>query len=251
MSRRKVTGQRRGKKRRSGTRLFFTAIVVGAIAVGGMVWRAERKAEKAVQNIQQRENIDEAVGNTGNPAESADWNLTLVNSSNPVPENWEVELVEVEGGERVDKRIYDPLMKMLNDAREANQGQLPAVVSGYRTSEKQQSLYEEKIKKYRGEGYSEKKAKELAAQWVALPGYSEHQLGIAVDINGAVYDLYLWLQENSYRYGFIFRYPGEKTEITGTAEEVWHYRYVGEEAAHRMYEQGVCLEEYIEGKKEN
>ncbi len=140
MSRRKVTGQRRGKKRRSGTRLFFTAIVVGAIAVGGIVWRAERKPEKAVPNIQQRENIDEAVGNSGNPAESADWNLTLVNRSNPVPENWEVELVEVEGGERVDKRIYDPLMKMLNDAKQANQGQIPAVVSGYRTSEKQQSL---------------------------------------------------------------------------------------------------------------
>lgn len=87
MSRRKVTGQRRGKKRRSGTRLFFTAIVVGAIAVGGIVWRAERKPEKAVPNIQQRENIDEAVGNSGNPAESADWNLTLVNRSNPVPEN--------------------------------------------------------------------------------------------------------------------------------------------------------------------
>ena len=222
--------------------------MIGAIAVGGMVWRAERKSEKAVPNIQQRENIDEPAENTGNPAESADWNLTLVNRSNPIPENWEVELVEVEGGERVDKRICEPLMKMLNDAKQANQGQLPEVVSGYRTSEKQQSLYEEKIKKYRWEGYSEKKAKELATQWVALPGYSEHQLGIAVDINGAVYDLYLWLQENSYRYGFIFRYPGEKTEITGTAEEVWHYRYVGEEVARRMYEQGICLEEYIEGK---
>lgn len=125
----------------------------------------------------------------------------------------------------------------------------PAVVSGYRTAKKQQSLYEEKIKKFRGKGYSGKKAKELAARWVALPGHSEHQLGLAVDINGAVYDLYLWLQENSYRYGFIFRYPGEKTEITGTAEEVWHYRYVGEEAARRMYEQGICLEEYMEQKE--
>lgn len=69
MSRRKVTGQRRGKKRRSGTRLFFTAIMIGAIAVGGMVWRAEHKMEKAVPDIQQRENIDEPAGNTGNPAE--------------------------------------------------------------------------------------------------------------------------------------------------------------------------------------
>ena len=86
----------------------------------------------------------------------------------------------------------------------------------------------------------------MAEQWVAVPGYSEHQLGFAVDINGATYDVYLWLQENSYKYGFIFRYPGNKTEITGTAEEVWHYRYVGVEAAAEIYEQGICLEEYLE-----
>ena len=65
----------------------------------------------------------------------------------------------------------------------------------------------------------------------------------AVDINGATYDLYFWLQENSYKYGFIFRYPGSKTDITGTAEEVWHYRYVGKEAAAEIYEQQICLED--------
>ena len=80
---------------------------------------------------------------------------------------------------------------------------------------------------------------------MAVPGYSEHQAGLAVDINGATYDLYFWLQENSYKYGFIFRYPGSKTEITGVAEEVWHYRYVGVEAATEMYEKGLCLEEYL------
>jgi D-alanyl-D-alanine carboxypeptidase len=78
-----------------------------------------------------------------------------------------------------------------------------------------------------------------------VPGHSEHQLGFAVDINGATYDVYLWLQENSYKYGFIFRYPGSKTDITGTAEEVWHYRYVGKEAAKEIYERGICLEEYL------
>ena len=66
-----------------------------------------------------------------------------------------------------------------------------------------------------------------------------------MDINGATYDLYFWLQENSYKYGFIFRYPGGKTDITGVAEEVWHYRYVGVEAATEMYEKGLCLEEYL------
>ncbi len=175
-----------------------------------------------------------------------DWYLTLVNRWNPIPENYEVNLVEAPGGEMVDERIYESLMEMLEAAKEGNWGQLPLVVSGYRTKEKQQRLYDDRIAQYRGQGYSESDAKEMAEQWVAVPGYSEHQLGFAVDINGATYDVYLWLQENSYKYGFIFRYPGNKTEITGTAEEAWHYRYVGVEAATEIYEKGICLEEYLE-----
>lgn len=174
------------------------------------------------------------------------WNLILVNRWNSIPDDYEVDLVEVEGGEYVDRRIYEPLMKMLGDAREANWDQLPLVVSGYRTEEKQKQLYDEKISEYRRQGYSPNEAEEMAQQWVSIPGYSEHQLGFAVDINGATYDVYLWLQENSYKYGFIFRYPGYKTEKTGVAEEVWHYRYVGVEAATEIYEQGICLEEYLE-----
>ena len=138
-----------------------------------------------------------------------------------------------------------PLMEMLEDARGVNWGALPVVVSGYRTQEKQQSLYDDKIAKYKKDGYSDSEALEMARQWVAQPGYSEHQLGFAVDINGAAYDVYLWLQENSYKYGFIFRYPGNKTDITKVAEEVWHYRYVGVNAAKEMYERGICLEEYL------
>ena len=176
-------------------------------------------------------------------------NLILVNRWNPVPDNYEVNLVEVGDGECVDERIYDSLMEMLEDAKEANWGQLPRVVSGYRTMEQQQRIYDEKLAEYRQEGYSDDEAEALVQQWVATPGYSEHQLGSAVDINGATYDVYFWLQENSYKYGFIFRYPGHKTEVTGVAEEVWHYRYVGVEAAAEIYEQGICLEEYVERKK--
>ena len=79
-----------------------------------------------------------------------------------------------------------------------------------------------------------------------LDKYGEHQLGLAVDINGATYDLYFWLQENSHKYGFIYRYPAGKTEITGVNEEVWHYRYVGVEVATEIYKQGLCLEEYLQ-----
>ncbi len=176
------------------------------------------------------------------------WNLILVNKWNKIPENYNVDLVEVPGGEKVDKRIYEPLMKMLEDAKKSNLGRYPLIVSGYRTDEKQKELYNRKISEYRKKGYSKEKAKKEAEMWVAVPGYSEHQLGFAVDINGETYDIYLWLRSNSYKYGFIFRYPGDKTEITGTAEEVWHYRYVGIEVATYIYENDICLEEYLKIK---
>lgn len=191
----------------------------------------------------------EAAENTGNSSDTGEqlpWYLILINSQNPIPKDYTVNLVELEGGERVDERIYEALTEMLEDAKEANAGQLPVVVSGYRTTDDQQRIFDGKVKKYRRQGYSNSEALELAGQYAALPDCSEHQSGLAVDINGAVYDVYLWLQENSYKYGFIFRYPGSKTELTGIAEEVWHYRYVGREAAAEIFQQGVCLEEYVE-----
>lgn len=173
------------------------------------------------------------------------WSLVLVNGQNAIPEDFRIDLVEVAGGEQVDRRIYEPLMELLEAAKEGNRDQLPMVVSGYRTRKTQQSLYDNKIAKYLEQGYTRSEAEGLAKQWVAVPGHSEHQIGLAVDINGATYDLYFWLQENSWKYGFIFRYPGDKTEFTGVAEEVWHYRYVGVEAAAEMHEKGLCLEEYL------
>lgn len=188
-------------------------------------------------------NLDESESVVADTSDSL-WYLALVNRWNPIPEDYKINLVDVPGGEQVDERIYAPLMQMLEDAEKEGLG--PTVVSGYRTQKKQQKLYDDKINEYRRQGYSTDEATAMAQEWVAVPGTSEHQLGLAVDINGATYDIYLWLQENSYKYGFIFRYPGNKTDITGTAEEVWHYRYVGEAAAAEIYEQGICLEEYLE-----
>ena len=179
--------------------------------------------------------------------DGTDWNLRLANRWNPIPEGYTVNLKELPGGEEVDERIYGPLMEMLEAAKEGNWDETPRIISGYRSQETQQRLYEEEISKYMAEGYPEEEAKAEAGKWVALPGTSEHQLGLAVDVEGATYDVFLWLQENSYKYGFIFRYPGDKTDLTGTVEEVWHYRYVGVEAATEMFEQGLCLEEYVAG----
>ena len=91
---------------------------------------------------------------------------------------------------------------------------------------------------------------------VALPGTSEHQTGLALDIVDAGYQeldeaqentpVQQWLMRNSWRYGFILRYPTGKSNITGIIYEPWHYRYVGRDAARAIYESGLCLEEYLE-----
>lgn len=174
----------------------------------------------------------------------------LVNSSNYIPDDYEVELIELSNGGKVDFRIYPELQEMFNAARSERYGLF--VAAGYRTQEKQQRLLDEKIVAYENEGYSKFEAERLAKQWITVPGTSEHQLGIEVDINADTTKsssdkVYNWLTENAYKYGFIKRYPSDKTETTGIINEPWHYRYVGKEAAQEIYFQGICLEEYFQG----
>ena len=182
-------------------------------------------------------------------SEDHGWNLILVNRENYIPADYEVQLTELSNGKKVDSRIYPELQEMFNAARAQGYGLF--VREGYRTQEEQQQLMDEKIEAYENEGKTKPEAKKLAEQWVAIPGTSEHQLGIAVDINADTSkssrdDVYKWLEENAHRYGFIKRYPSNKTDITGVINEPWHYRYVGKEAASEIYSQGICLEEYIE-----
>ena len=180
---------------------------------------------------------------------SEEWNLIVVNAWNELPEDYSVELTELSNGQKVDSRIYPYLREMFDAARE--EGVYPVVREGYRTAEEQQEILEDRIQTYINQGYSRSRAERTAKEWVALPGTSEHQLGIAVDINAdksmcSNEEVYAWLAENAYKYGFILRYPPGKQEITGTSYEPWHYRYVGVEAAQEIYEQGICLEEYFE-----
>ena len=175
------------------------------------------------------------------------WNLMLVNQSNHIPENYEVSLRKLSNGKQVDERIYNPLVTMLEDG--AEEGYYMVVVEAFRTENEQQMLFDEKVQAYINEGYPKIWAKKVAEKWVAVPGTSEHQIGMAVDINPD-YDksgreVYEWLANNAHEYGFIRRYPEDKVKITGIMNEPWHYRYVGENTAKEMYEKGICLEEYL------
>ena len=182
-----------------------------------------------------------------------DWRLLLVNPWNTVPEGYEIQLATLSNGLQVDERIYDDLDDMLTDCREA--GLSPIVCSAYRTEATQTRLYRNKVARVRASGVPEDQVEAEAARWVAKPGTSEHQTGLALDIVAASYQILderqedtaeqKWLMENSWKYGFILRYPSEKSAITGIGYEPWHYRYVGRAAAAEIHRTGVCLEEYL------
>lgn len=180
---------------------------------------------------------------------SVEWNLILVNDNHYIPDDYQVELTELSNGKKVDSRIYPDLQQMFNDAR--SEGLSLFVREGYRTAEEQQQIMNDKIEEYENQGCSRKEAKKMAEEYVAVPGTSEHQLGLSVDINADTTksssdEVYQWLDENAYKYGFVKRYPSDKTDITGINNEPWHYRYVGKEAAEIIKKENLCLEEYVE-----
>ena len=185
----------------------------------------------------------------------ADGLLLLVNPWTPLPEDSVPgELVPVQNDQAVDARAYPDLQDMLGDMSQA--GLSPLICSSYRSQERQQELYDNKVQRVMAEGASREAAQAEAARWVARPGTSEHQTGLAVDIVSLSNQMldetqestpeFQWLAENAWKYGFILRYPSDKSEKTGIAYEPWHFRFVGKEAAEEMHDLGLCLEEYLE-----
>ena len=145
-------------------------------------------------------------------------------------------------------------MDMILAARE--DGINLVILSTYRTYARQTELYNNKVKYYLNKGYSQANAEKHASTVVAIPGTSDHNLGLAIDFN------YLeekyenkpslkWLREIGEKYGFVMRYPKGKENITGVIYEPWHFRYVGKEHAKIMNEKNMCLEEYVEYLSKN
>lgn len=185
---------------------------------------------------------------------AGDWNLILVNPWNALPEGYSVSLTQLKNGHAVDQRCYPELQAMMDGCRAA--GLSPVICSSYRAQETQERLFQNKVDRLVAKGYSAAEARAEAGKAVAVPGTSEHQLGLAVDIvdldnqnlNESQEDtpVQKWLMAHSWEYGFILRYPNDKSERTGIIYEPWHYRYVGKPAAKEIYERGICLEEYLE-----
>lgn len=228
-------------------RVPVLSLALLAVVLAGLIWLGSRPAEA--------EAPQETALPTAAPAQAdpADWRLTLVNPWTPLPEGYQPTLATVENGYQVDQRCAADLEAMLAACREA--GLSPVLCSAYRTQEKQTALYENLVGKRMAQGLSREDAETQAAKEVARPGTSEHQLGLAVDIVDASYQLLdthqedtpvqQWLMEHCWEYGFLLRYPPDKGAVTGIIYEPWHYRYVGRDHAQAIGQAGLCLEEFL------
>ena len=180
--------------------------------------------------------------------------IVLVNPWHEIPEDYTVTLTDIGSGHQVADIALEDLQAMLSAGRAA--GVAPAVCSSYRTIEYQTKLFNKKVKYYLEKGYDEAEAYATAGTIVAVPGTSEHHLGLALDIvdnhnwtldeSQAKTAAQKWLMANSWRYGWILRYPDGSSESTGIIYEPWHYRYVGREVAEDIFNSGLCLEDYLE-----
>ena len=189
----------------------------------------------------------------------SDWNLILLNPEpqNKIDEDLSLSFVSF-NGQKIDERIAEQYQKMTSDAEK--DGIHLFLRSGYRPVSLQKTYYESNISNYMKQGMTREEAEAKTREYYTEPGHSEHHSGLALDILTEEYqrevytlderfaktDGYAWLTEHCTEYGFVLRYPENKTGITQINYEPWHYRYVGTEHAAYMKSHGLCLEEYID-----
>ena len=253
--------RRRQRRYREAMRNRIIAAAFLVLLIVGIIFIVKGCKDKKQAQEEQQQQAAEALARQDEPQEpepakpSAADNelLTLVNPWNELPEDWQVDLVTLSNGLQIDRRCYDALQEMMDACREA--GYEPLICSAYRTQETQQDLFNNKVAKLEAGGKSHAEAVQEAGTAVAVTGTSEHQLGLTVDVvdvnNQNLTEeqektpTQKWLMANSWRYGFIHRYPNSKSDITGIIYEPWHYRYVGKDAAQEIFNKGITLEEYL------
>lgn len=241
--------------------LIAAVILIGMIA---LAVRGIRKAAAKAELAREAALITPVPEATATPAPTPEplpsppevdldsWELRLVRQDNPLPSDYAPELTEIEQGQYFDSRAVRHLSALIKAARDA--GYTVYICSGYRSYETQSWIYWNHVDDYIKQGMTQEEAEAATRIAVNYPGGSEHQLGLAADlleyqtqdmepyIGGS--GLMLWLEEHCADYGFIIRYPEDKTDITGVEYEPWHLRFVGVCAQYIM-ENDLCLEEFL------
>ena len=240
--RRRLRERKRAQRRLFGN-TFLAAIIILAVAIIGMQVLSWGVEDDSVTGP-----IQVSAGNdsSGGVAQEKDL-LILVNKDNKLPEGFSADIVEALGI-RVDGVVVDDLKAMRAAAQRAEV--YLSIGSAYRSAGEQERAFNEAVADFVSQGNSKSVAIQRAEDVAAMPGYSEHETGLAIDFShdGSAEkraEMWEWLKNNAWKYGFVLRYPEGKWFMTGYSFEPWHYRYVGQDAAKKIYEQGIVLEEYL------
>ena len=236
------------------------AVVPSASAASAISMPAPSIADPTVSSAENTAAPANALGLTADEARAmlADPLMVLVNHTSKMPDDYTFDTKECGSATAVNKTLQtvacDAFLEMQKAA--AADGVTVWMQSGYRSVKYQTSLYERKTKYYLDKGYDNATAREKAAAVVNPPGYSEHNCGLAADLNSPEHTgldegfektaAFRWLCEHAGDYGFILRYPKDAEDKTEIIYEPWHWRYVGVENAAKINASGLCFEEYIE-----
>ena len=236
------------------------AVVPSASAASAISMPAQSIADPTVSSAENTAAPANALGLTADEARAmlADPLMVLVNHTSKMPDDYTFDTKECGSATAVNKTLQtvacDAFLEMQKAA--AADGVTVWMQSGYRSVKYQTSLYERKTKYYLDKGYDNAAAREKAAAVVNPPGYSEHNCGLAADLNSPEHTgldegfektaAFRWLCEHAGDYGFILRYPKDAEDKTEIIYEPWHWRYVGVENAAKINASGLCFEEYIE-----
>lgn len=240
--------------------LTHHAAIPSASAASAISMPAQSIADSTVSSAENTAAPANALGLTADEARAmlADPLMVLVNHTSKMPDDYTFDTKECGSATAVNKTLQavacDAFLSMQKAA--AADGVTVWMQSGYRSVKYQTSLYERKTKYYLDKGYDNATAKEKAAAVVNPPGYSEHNCGLAADLNSPEHTgldegfektaAFRWLCEHAGDYGFILRYPKDAEDKTEIIYEPWHWRYVGVENAAKINASGLCFEEYIE-----
>ena len=236
------------------------AVVPSASAASAISMPAQSIADPTVSSAENTAAPANALGLTADEARAmlADPLMVLVNHTSKMPDDYTFDTKECGSATAVNKTLQtvacDAFLEMQKAA--AADGVTVWMQSGYRSVKYQTSLYERKTKYYLDKGYDNATAREKAAAVVNPPGYSEHNCGLAADLNSPEHTgldegfektaAFRWLCEHAGDYGFILRYPKDAEDKTEIIYEPWHWRYVDVENAAKINASGLCFEEYIE-----
>ena len=240
--------------------LTHHAAIPSASAASAISMPAQSIADSTVSSAENTAAPANALGLTADEARAmlADPLMVLVNHTSKMPDDYTFDTKECGSATAVNKTLQtvacDAFLSMQKAA--AADGVTVWMQSGYRSVKYQTSLYERKTKYYLDKGYDNATAKEKAAAVVNPPGYSEHNCGLAADLNSPEHTgldegfektaAFRWLCEHAGDYGFILRYPKDAEDKTEIIYEPWHWRYVGVENAAKINASGLCFEDYIE-----